>query len=198
LTFFNINIVEYKGIISSIFSYCHAVIHEGSAALAAIQICPEPGSMHFRQSLLCSYRQHLNSGQEISSIDSKTHVITKLMNTLFNADRIFKNISSWQEITSDRCRIKSCPCIFHKRVLPDKTYENFLYSITACKYQEFQNTCALPCFYSKTNQMHDISNLFYFGTTIYMFRTVSPSIVRSLRLYIQHQVYVIQVLYVQL
>ena len=46
---------------------------------------------------------------------------------------------------------------------------------------------------SKTNQMHNISNLFYFGTTPYMFRTVSPSIIRSLRLYIPHQVYVIQV-----
>ena len=43
--------------------------------------------------------------------------------------------------------------------------------------------------------MHNISNLFYFGTTLYMFRTVSPSIIRSLRLYIQHQVYVIQVLW---
>ena len=48
-------------------------------------------------------------------------------------------------------------------------------------------------FYSKTNQMHNISNLFYFGTTLYMFRTVSPSIIRSL--YIEHQVYVIQVLW---
>ena len=47
-------------------------------------------------------------------------------------------------------------------------------------------------FYSKTNQMH-ISNLFYFGTTLYMFRMVSPSIIRGLRLYIHHQVYVIQV-----
>ena len=28
------------------------------------------------------------------------------------------------------------------------------------------------CFYSKINQMHNISNLFYFGTTLYMFRTV--------------------------
>jgi len=28
-----------------------------------------------------------------------------------------------------------------------------------------------------------------------MFRTVSPSIIRSLRLYIQHQMYVIQVLW---
>jgi len=45
-------------------------------------------------------------------------------------------------------------------------------------------------FYSKTNQMHNISNLFYFGTTFDMFRTASPSIIRSLRLYIQHQVYV--------
>ena len=49
--------------------------------------------------------------------------------------------------------------------------------------------------YSKTNQMHNISNVFYFGTTHYMFRTVTPSIIRSLRLYIQHQVYVIQVLW---
>jgi hypothetical protein len=31
--------------------------------------------------------------------------------------------------------------------------------------------------------------------TFYMFRTVSPSIIRSLKLYIQHQVYVIQVLW---
>jgi hypothetical protein len=41
--------------------------------------------------------------------------------------------------------------------------------------------------------MHNISNLFYFGTTLYMFRTVSPSIIRSLRLYIQH--HAIQVLW---
>jgi len=41
-------------------------------------------------------------------------------------------------------------------------------------------------FYSKTNQMHNISNLFYFGTTLYMFQMVSLSIIRSLRLYIQH------------
>jgi len=41
--------------------------------------------------------------------------------------------------------------------------------------------------------MHNISNLFYFGTTLYMFRTVFPSIIRSLRLYIQH--HTIQVLW---
>ena len=42
--------------------------------------------------------------------------------------------------------------------------------------------------------MYDVSNLFYFGTTLYMFRTVFPSNIRSLRLYIQHQVYIIKVL----
>jgi len=42
--------------------------------------------------------------------------------------------------------------------------------------------------YSKTNQMHNISNLFYFGTTLYMFQTVFLSIIRNLRLYIQHQI----------
>ena len=41
--------------------------------------------------------------------------------------------------------------------------------------------------------MHNISNLFYFGTTIYMFQMVSPYIIRSLRLYIQH--HTIQVLW---
>jgi hypothetical protein len=34
--------------------------------------------------------------------------------------------------------------------------------------------------------MNDISNLFYFGTTLYMSRTVFPSIIRNLRLYTQH------------
>jgi len=48
-------------------------------------------------------------------------------------------------------------------------------------------------FNSKTNQMQNISNLFHFGTTLYMFRTVSPSIIRSLRQYIQH--HTIQVLW---
>jgi len=48
-------------------------------------------------------------------------------------------------------------------------------------------------FHNKTNQMHNISIFFYFGTTHYMFRTVFPSIIRSLRLYIQH--YTIQVLW---
>jgi len=59
----------------------------------------------------------------------------------------------------------------------------------------FLGPCIVIYFYSKTNQMHNTSNLFCFGTTLYMFRTVFPSIIRSLRLYIQHHVYVIQVLW---
>jgi len=43
--------------------------------------------------------------------------------------------------------------------------------------------------------MHNISNLFYFGTTLYMFQRVSPSIIRSLRPYILYQAYVVQVLW---
>jgi hypothetical protein len=45
--------------------------------------------------------------------------------------------------------------------------------------------------------MHNVSNLFYFGATFYMFRTVFQLIIRSLRQYIQHQVDVIRVLWLQ-
>jgi len=44
-------------------------------------------------------------------------------------------------------------------------------------------------FYSKINQTHSISNLFYFGTIFYMFRMISPSIIRSPRLCIQHAIH---------
>jgi len=43
--------------------------------------------------------------------------------------------------------------------------------------------------------MHNVSNLFYFGTALYMLRTVFPSIIRSLRLYIQHQLCIIHFLW---
>jgi len=42
--------------------------------------------------------------------------------------------------------------------------------------------------------MHQFLKFIYFGITLYMFRTVFPSIVRSLRLYIEQQVYVKQIL----
>jgi len=39
-----------------------------------------------------------------------------------------------------------------------------------------------------------LSNLFYFGMTLYMFRTVFPSIIKSSRLYIQQQAFVKRIL----
>ena len=57
----------------------------------------------------------------------------------------------------------------------------------------FVGPCIRTYLYSKTNQMHSISDLFYFGTTLYVFRVVCPSIIRSLRLYIHH--HTIQVLW---
>jgi len=42
--------------------------------------------------------------------------------------------------------------------------------------------------------MHHCIKFIYFGMTIYMFRTVFPSIIRSSRLYIQQQAFVKQTL----
>jgi len=47
-------------------------------------------------------------------------------------------------------------------------------------------------FSSKSNKMHQCLNLFYFWKTLYMFRTVFPSIIRRSRLYIQQQAHVKQ------
>ena len=42
----------------------------------------------------------------------------------------------------------------------------------------------------KPTRCTDVSNLFYFGMTLYMFQTVFPSIIRSSILYIQQQAFV--------
>jgi hypothetical protein len=49
-------------------------------------------------------------------------------------------------------------------------------------------------FYSKINEIHQFLKFIVFWNKILMFRTVFLSIIRSLRLYIQHQVYVKQIL----
>jgi len=49
-------------------------------------------------------------------------------------------------------------------------------------------------FYSKSNYMEQCITFIYFGMTLYMFRTVFPSIIRSSRLYIQQQAYVKMIL----
>ena len=49
-------------------------------------------------------------------------------------------------------------------------------------------------FYSKINKVHQFITLFYFGMTLYMFRTVFPFIIRSSRIYMQQQAYVKQIM----
>jgi len=39
-----------------------------------------------------------------------------------------------------------------------------------------------------------VSNLFYFGMKLYMFRTVFPSVIRSSRMHIQQQAFVKEIL----
>jgi hypothetical protein len=46
----------------------------------------------------------------------------------------------------------------------------------------------------KPKRCTNVSNLFYFGMTLYMFRTAFPSIIRSSRLYIKQQAFVKQIL----
>jgi hypothetical protein len=43
----------------------------------------------------------------------------------------------------------------------------------------FIGPCIIIYFYSKTNQMHQFLTFVYFWITLYMFRTVFPSIIRS-------------------
>jgi len=45
----------------------------------------------------------------------------------------------------------------------------------------------------KSSSCTNVPNLFYFGMTLYMFRTVFPSIMRSKGLYIQQQTFVKQI-----
>jgi len=46
----------------------------------------------------------------------------------------------------------------------------------------------------KPTRCTNVSNVFYFGMTIYVFRTVFPSVIRRSRLYIQQQAFVKQIL----
>jgi len=55
---------------------------------------------------------------------------------------------------------------------------------------EHRNTISIV----KPTRYTSVSNLFYFGMTLYMFGAVFPSITRSSILYIEQQAYVKQIL----
>jgi len=63
-----------------------------------------------------------------------------------------------------------------------KWAENYKYYVTFTVSTVKQTRCTI------------VSNLFYFGMTLYMFRTVFPSLIRSSRLYIEQQAFVKQIL----
>jgi hypothetical protein len=66
-----------------------------------------------------------------------------------------------------------------------------IYGDNSHKALRFMGPCIVICFCSKTKKMHKF--FWVYWISLYMFRTVFPSIVRSPRLYIQRQAYVIQV-----
>ena len=51
----------------------------------------------------------------------------------------------------------------------------------------FKGPCIVIYYYSTTNKMHLLSQIIYSCKTLYMFRTVSPSITRSSKLRIQQR-----------
>jgi hypothetical protein len=53
--------------------------------------------------------------------------------------------------------------------------------------ERYSSTLSLICSYSITNKMHLLSQIIYFCKTLYMFRTVFPSIIRSSKLRIQQR-----------
>ena len=115
---------------------------------------------------------------------------------LFNCIHLFpvsvKNCVHIYNTFEPRFIFRYCRYIPRIKFQPSSPLQSFL-CVCVCFFLSFVGPCIVIYFYSKTNQMQNISNLFYFGTTLYMFWTVSPSIIRSLRLYIQH--HTIQVLW---
>jgi len=69
--------------------------------------------------------------------------------------------------------------------LPKQSYDVF--EVQRAVHRNISST-------AKPTRCISASNLFYFGMTLYMFRTVFPSIIRSSRLYIQQQACVKQIL----
>jgi len=59
---------------------------------------------------------------------------------------------------------------------------NFVFCEIWVTYLTFIGPCIVIYFYSKTNSIHKCLKIILFGVTLYMFRTVSPPIIRSSQL----------------
>ena len=106
----------------------------------------------------------------------------------------------WIGLAQDRYRWRTLVSAIMNLRVPWNA-DNFL---TSCKPVSFSRRtlhhvvgknvrASLICFQSKTNRMW-LSHFFYFCKTLYIFQTGFPSIIRSSKLQIQHQVFVIPTL----
>jgi len=82
----------------------------------------------------------------------------------------------WLSHSSERGTVGQRPHIYG---------DNSLNSLT------FMGPCIVICFCSKIKKIHNFFRVYWIS--LYMFRTVFPSIIRSSRMFIQRQTYVIQV-----
>ena len=74
-------------------------------------------------------------------------------------------------------------------------YEHLVWESLKCgNFRRLQDRASWYISIVEPTRCISFSNLFYFVVALYIFRTVFPSIIMSLRLYIQHQAYVTQIL----
>ena len=96
------------------------------------------------------------------------------------------NIPFWKNLRNGHFTFK---CGLNRN-LHWNLYSAIILNKTKISYHVCSETISIV----KPTRCTNVSNLFYFGMTLYMFRTVFPANIRSSRLYTQRQVYVKQVL----
>ena len=125
----------------------------------------------------------------------KQYQILSTVTTVLNRKHCCSVVATVVRRTHKCCAIPTLPglficlCVFCRSCL-------FVWISSAAKlinqleYLTSVGPCVVIYCYSKTNQVHKFHQLFYFGMTLHMFRTVFPSIIRSSRLYIYLLLYV--------